>query len=93
MSKFVVFITFNGRHKTELKIDPKDSIRSLMTQIFDKFNIPESERNYNKDKFSLTNAHALLNAEDCLNKTVKESLIEEDDTIDLIDAGSVQWGE
>ena len=93
MSKFVVIITFNGRHKTELEIDPNYSIRSLMTQIFEKFNIPESDRNYNKDKFSLTNAHALLNADqDWLNKTVKDAKIEEDDGIDLKDAGSVQWG-
>jgi hypothetical protein len=93
MSKFVVFITFNGRHKTELEIDPNDSIRSLMTQIFDKFNIPESERNYNRDKFTLTNNSTLLNADqDWLNKTVKDAKIEEDDGIDLKDASSVKWG-
>lgn len=94
MSKFVVFIRFNGRHRQELEIDPNDSIRSLMTQMFDKFNIPESERNYNKDIFTLFNSHTLLNADqDWLNKTVKEALIDEDDTIDLIDAANVKWGE
>lgn len=94
MSKFVVFITFNGRHKTELNIDPNDSIRSLMTQIFNKFNISESIRNYDKNNFTLTNANTLLNADqDWLNKTVKEAGIEEDDGIDLKDAGSVKWGE
>lgn len=94
MSKFVVYITYDGRHKTELEIDPNDSIRSLMTKMFNKFNIPISEKNYHKDTFTLTNAVTLLNAdEDWLKKTVKEARIEEDDLIDLKDAGSVQYGE
>lgn len=94
MSKFVIFITYNGRHKKELTIAPNDSIRSLMTQIFNEFNIPESKRNYDKDKFTLTNANTLLNADsNWLNKTVNEAGIEEDDIIDLKDASSVQWGE
>ena len=91
MSSIVIFITYNGRHKQELSINDNESIRYLMSQMFTKFNI--SGENYDKQYFTLTNANTFLNAdEDWLNKTIKDGGIEEDDTIDLKDAGSVQWG-
>ena len=93
MSKFVVFIRFNDRRKQELEIDPNDSIRSLMTQIFDKFNIPESKRDYCHNKFLLLFNDIILNAnEDCLNKTIKEASIEDYDTIDLKECVSLNVG-
>ena len=92
MSKFVVLITFHGR-KQELEIDPNDSISNLMTQMFDKFNIPESKRDYYHNKFLLLFNNIILNAnEDCLNKTIKEASIEDYDTIDLKECVSLNVG-
>ena len=91
MSELVIFITYNGRHKTELHVNPNDTIKSLMSQIFNEYSI--AQRNYSRDNFTLTNANTLLNAdEDWLGKSIKDAGVEEDDNIDLKDAGSVQWG-
>ena len=80
--EFPIIVFYNHRKK-EIMVKENESLKSLMTKIFDSYGI--EDRFYTTDKYLLTFNLCLLNSSNGpLNKTLKEIGIMEDDCISLV---------
>ena len=88
--EFPIFIEYCGRKK-KMKIKENESLKTLMTKIFDLYNI--TDRHYTYDKYRLMYCGIILNSGiDQLNKTLQEVDIMEDDYIILMKTIEINLG-
>ena len=83
-------ILYKGR-KYDIKINPNDTLRTVMTRAFDKISI--IDKFYTKDRYLFKNGDTILNGnENDLNYTVEMQEIIEDDTLELIKTEGIKAG-
>ena len=79
--EFPIFAVYKG-YKKEIMVKENESVKSLMTKIFDSYGI--EDKIYTNDKYYLVCNNVLLNSSNGpLNKTLQEVGVEEDYSIEL----------
>lgn len=87
----IITISYRGR-KTELEIDLKDNIRTILDKYYDKVNW-KGNRFYTKEEVILKGGDNLLNSdEQCLNVTAEELGFDDDDNLTLLITKEVNAG-